>query len=303
MKRIHASDTLFGLLCVLIATLGLSFKAIFIKLVYQLDPQIDAASMLALRFLFALPFFVMLLYYSGHKQNLNPISISNYFALMVLGTVGFYLSAILDFSGLAYIPAGLERLILFLYPTVVVIVIMFIRPTEVTLTTFMALLLSYLGIVLVFVEQAKQMTPNMIKGSLLVCAAAICFALYTVASVKHIQRHGSVRFTSLAMLAATMVSVCHAVFVDGFHTVVRSLDVYMLILPMAIVSTVLPLILMAEGIKRIGASRASIISTSGPVLTLCLAFFLLGERLGLFQVIGAVFIISGVILVSRKKST
>lgn len=301
IKKIDLSTNLIGVLCVLLATIGLSLKAIFIKLVYLADPGIDAISILAIRFFLALPFFVFLLWYVRNSRPNVSFNVSHIWTFLLLGVMGFYVSAILDFSALAYIPAGLERLILFLYPTFVVLISFFIRPSELNRTIVLALLVSYAGVLVVFIDQAPQLNPEMIKGAFLVLGAAITFAIYTVASVKPIQDHGSIRFTAYAMFAASGATLVHAFGVHGVTVLDRGVDVYVYILPMAIFSTVLPLILMAEGIKRIGASSTSIIATSGPVLTITMAFFVLGETVGVLQAIGGSMIIAGVFFVAHKK--
>ena len=219
----------------------------------------------------------------------------------MLGSLGFYVSAILDFTALVYIPAGLERLILFLYPTFVVIISLFIRPSEVTGKILSALLISYAGIVVVFIEQAPQLDANLITGAVMVFAAAVVFAIYTVMSVKQIKLHGSIGFTVYAMIAATLTTLVHALYVHGFAVFVQSGEVYLLTLVMAVFATVLPLILMAEGIKRIGASSSAIISSSGPPVTFAMAFFFLGETFGVLQALGGAMILAGVFLVSQKK--
>lgn len=301
IRKIDLSANLIGVLCVLLATIGLSLKAIFIKLVYLADPGIDAISILAIRFFLALPFFVFLLWYVRDSRPVVSFNVSHIWTFLLLGVMGFYVSAILDFSALAYIPAGLERLILFLYPTFVVLISFFIRPSELNRTIVVALLVSYAGVLVVFIDQAPQLNPEMIKGAFLVLGAAITFAIYTVASVKPIKDHGSIRFTAYAMFAASGATLAHAFGVHGMTVLDKGGEVYVYILPMAIFSTVLPLILMAEGIKRIGASSTSIIATSGPVLTITMAFFVLGETVGVLQAIGGSMIIAGVFFVAHKK--
>lgn len=301
IRKLDLSANLIGVLCVLLATIGLSLKAIFIKLVYLADPEIDAISILAIRFFLALPFFVLLLWYVRTSRPAVSFNVSHIRTFLLLGVMGFYVSAILDFSALALIPAGLERLILFLYPTFVVLISVFVRPSELNRTIVVALLISYVGVLVVFVDQAPQLSPEMIKGAFLVLGAAITFAIYTVASVKPIQDHGSIRFTAYAMFAASGATLAHAFGVHGMSVLDRGAEVYIYILPMAIFSTVLPLILMAEGIKRIGASSTSIIATSGPVLTITMAFFVLGETVGILQAIGGSMIIAGVFFVAHKK--
>ena len=301
VRNARNNAPLLGAICVLIATIGLSFKAIFIKLVYQADPSIDAISILAIRFILAMPFFLLLLWYAKRKNvYTKAFTIKQVPLFLLLGMLGFYLSAILDFSALAYIPASLERLILFLYPTFVVIISFFVRPHEVTRAVVTALIVSYLGVVVVFVELMPKITEELITGSLLVLAAAIVFAFYTVGSVKPIKEFGSIRFTTYAVFAASISTLGHAYYLHGIDIFNRSLEVYGWILPMAIISTVLPLILMAEGIKRIGASSSSIIATTGPVITISLAYFVLGETFGILQAIGGLMIVLGVFFVAKK---
>ena len=301
VRKAQNNVALVGVLCVLVATIGLSFKAIFIKLVYQADPSIDAISILAIRFILAMPFFLLLLWYANKKQpRQQAIKLRQVPTFLVLGMLGFYLSAILDFSALAYIPASLERLILFLYPTFVVIISFFVRPKEVTRSVIFALCVSYAGVVVTFIELMPSMTPDLITGSLLVLSAAVVFAFYTVGSVKPINEFGSIRFTTYALFAASISTLGHAYFIHGGDLFNRSLEVYAWILPMAIVSTVLPLILMAEGIKRIGASSSSIVATSGPLITISMAVLILDESFGTLQAIGGLMIVLGVFFVARK---
>ena len=297
----RTNNALVGVLCVLLATLGLSLKAIFIKLIYLQNPGIDAISILALRFIVALPLFLLLLYFVPATTANISFNKHHFVVFLLLGTVGFYLSAILDFSALAYIPASLERLILFLYPTFVVIIILFIRPGEITRLLILALMICYLGVAAVFYEQSLAFTPGLIKGSLLVLAAAIIFATYTVSSVKYIKHFGAIRFTAYAMIASTIATLVHVITVHGVDFLMQSFSTYVLIVPMAIFSTVMPLILMAEGVKRVGASRASIMSTTGPVITITLAVILLDEAFGSMQAVGGVMIVLGVYFVAKSK--
>jgi len=299
IKKIQLSHFSIGIICALVATFGLSFKAIIIKLVYQHSPEIDAITILVIRLALALPLFILLLKKYAPKTT-TPMLRRDLMSLFMLGFIGFYLSAILDFSALAYIPAGLERLILFLYPTFVVLITFFLHPQQIKPKIIAALALSYLGILIVFIEQTQYFTSEYLLGSLLVFGAAVVFAIYTVVSVKPIQQHGAIRFTVYAMIGATFATVIHAMYQHGLQVFVQSIEVYALIAPMAVFSTVLPLILMAEGIKRIGAPNASILSTSGPIITLTLAYFMLGETFGALQAIGGLMIIFGVFLVAKQ---
>ncbi|MDH5228657.1 MAG: DMT family transporter [Gammaproteobacteria bacterium] len=301
IKNIRSNNTWFGIACVLLATIGLSFKAIFIKLAYAADPRIDAISVLNIRMILALPFFALMLFFSRQTNATNTLNRQSFMAFLLLGGVGFYASAFLDYSALFYIPANLERLILFLYPTFVVIISFFTHRSSVNRYTIIAVVVSYVGIMVVFFDQAAVFTQQSYTGISLVFAAAIVFAIYTVASVPYIIRFGSIRFTSYAMFAASLAIFLHGFAAHGFQVFYQDLKIYSLILPMAIFSTVLPMFLMAEGVKRIGAASSSIISTSGPVITIFFAYVLLNESFGLIQLIGGMLVILGVFFVARKK--
>lgn len=307
MKSLTRQDAdnqyLIGFGCVLLATIGLSFKAIFIKQVYLLDPEIDAISMLAIRLVLALPFFALLLYYSHRKQLSQARLPLRYLPhCLILGALGYYLSALLDFSALAHIPVNLSRILLFLYPTFVVIICLLLQPGSIQRHVIYALLLTYAGLVLVCIELLPSATPAVLMGCALALGAAVAFALYTYNSATMIARLGAMRFTCYAVFASAAVTLAHALSLHGTSLFMRQTEVYLHILPMAVFSTALPLLLMAEGIKRMGAANSSIISTCGPVITAISAYLIFGEQLTTVQAIGGLMIMAGVFLVARNKA-
>lgn len=299
LARLRSDQFALGLICVLLATLGLSFKAIWIKKIYLLAPGIDAVSILALRMLVAFVLFALLMPYAQaipDSKGSYRVSKTGFVALALLG---FYLSAILDFSSLAYISAGLERIILFLYPTFVVLISIALKIATVSSRVKWAVFISYLGIGAVFYDQVALISEQWITGSLLVFGAAITFAFYTVFSVDYIKHYGSIRFTSIAMMLTAVVTFAHAIMVHGLAFVYQPTQVYLYIVPMAVFATVLPLILMAEGIKRIGAARAATVTSIGPLFTFVFAFLLLDETFGPWHLIGAALVMFGVFLVAK----
>ncbi len=299
IRRISADARLVGILAILAATVGLSLKAIFIKLAYQVDSSADAITVLALRMLVALPMF-MLFHWLYVKRDSPALTVKDYTTLAAMGMVGFYLSALLDYSALQYIPAGLERLVLFLYPTFVVLITWVVKPTEISRRLVMALALSYAGIVVVFVEQAPLMDSATTKGVVMVFGAALVFSFYTVASVDLIRRLGAMRFTVHAMYTATLVIVAHGLYVHGISLLAHPPILYIYIVPMAAFATALPLVLTAAGIKRIGAARASVIGTLGPPMTLFIAWLVLGEHFGPLQLTGGALIVLGVFMLGKR---
>ncbi len=301
-QQFFASSYAIGFGCVLLATIGLSFKAIFIKQIYLLDPQIDAISMLAIRLLLALPFFALLLLYIHYKQpGQASLPLAYLPHCLGLGMLGYYLSALLDFSSLAYIPVNLSRILLFLYPSFVVLICLFFRPAEISRKVIYALIFSYLGLILVCAELYPQVTQDLVLGSMLSLGAALAFALYTYHSASMIQTLGAMRFTCYAVFASAAVTLIHALSLHGPALFIRSVEVYLLILPMALFATVLPLLLMAEGIQRIGAAHSAVISTAGPVVTAISAYLVLGEIISPMQIAGGLMIIGGIFIIGRRK--
>lgn len=223
--------------------------------------------------------------------------------ILGLGILGYYIASLLDFEGLQYIPAKLERLILFLYPTFVVLFSAGIQRKTINRHQALALGLSYAGMILVFVENMTPAeAPKLFLGSSLVFFSAIAFAFFLMGSGMMVKRIGSTRFTAYSMTVACLATGLHFVIQHGLSPLNLPDSVYWLALIMAIFSTVLPAFLMNAGIRRIGAGSASIISSTGPIGTLGLAFLLLGERLPLAQLAGTVLVLIGVYVISQAKS-
>jgi len=220
-----------------------------------------------------------------------------------LGILGYYIASYLDFAGLQYISAGLERLILFLYPTFVVLFTAALQRRAINRHQALALALSYAGMILVFVDnRAAMASSGLLLGSALVLASAIAFAFFLMGSGMMVKRIGSTRFTAYSMTVACLATGLHFVIQHGVTLLNLPVNVYWLALIMAIFSTVLPAFLMNAGISRIGAGSASIISSIGPIGTLALAFLLLNETLTAAQLAGTALVLIGVYVVSRAKA-
>ena len=293
-----------GGLLVLLAAVGFSAKAVLVKLAYAYSPKLDAITLMSLRMLLSLPVFLTVALWSRRNGKNARLTSREVRVVAALGILGFYLAGYLDFAGLSYISAGLERLILFLYPTLVVIfsALFFGRPM--TRRERIALLLSYLGIALVFGSNAVSYSPQLLLGAALVFGAALSFALYILISGRYVQRIGSTRLTAYVMSSACVATAIH--FAATHHSVAAlelPLPVYGIAIVMAIFSTVIPAFLFNAGMQRIGANTTSIISSVGPVLTLFFAYVLLGETLTPAQFAGTALVITGVVIVSTRKVT
>lgn len=291
-----------GLILVLLGALGFSAKSILIKLAYEVSSEIDAITLMALRMLFALPIFILLVLWQNHKNPAPVLSKRQWLVITALGLDGYYLASYLDFLGLQYISAGLERVILFLYPTIVVLLSSLWYRQRITWPIALALVLSYSGLVLVFIEQMSTASPQLWSGSLMVLGSALVFSFFTMGSGVMVHQIGSARFTAYTMVVAGIATLVH-------FTAQRDLDlgsfpakVYALVLLMAIFSTVLPAYFMNAGIRRIGAGPASVISTTGPIATLILAFLILDEAITALQLCGTLLVLTGVYQISRKRA-
>ena len=295
----HHSFT--GLLFVLTAAFTFSAKAVIIKLAYSYGGQISPIILLTLRMVMALPFFLAALFILERNNSHAPLNSRDRLHLVALGVIGFYLASYLDFVGLSYISATLERLVLLLYPTLVVLLSALIFRRAITRKEAAALLISYIGIVIVFAEELTIAGANIMLGATFIFGSAMAYALYLIGSGVMVKRIGAMRFTAYAMTIACLMTLLH--FSLNFDAAILTLprEVYGLGLIMAIVSTVIPTFLMNAGIQRIGANPASIISSMGPVMTLFLAYLFLGEQLSVVQSVGALLVITGVFVVSNRR--
>ena len=293
---------------VLLGALGFSAKAIIIKLAYAANGEVDAITLMALRMLFALPFFLLVAVWHNKKSPALPLDKKQWGVVIVLGLMGYYIASYLDFLGLQYISAGLERVIIFLYPTFVVLFSAVVYRRRITARVGIALGLSYAGTMLVFIEHMSIVSSSLLLGSGLVLSSAIIFSWFVMGSGVMTQRIGSARFTAYTMTVASVATLVHFAFWHG-AAIIRLPSfpyagwerVYSLALIMAVFSTVLPAFFMNAGIRRIGAGSASIISTTGPIATLVMAYMLLGEAITLIQLAGTFFVLAGVYVVSRVK--
>lgn len=295
-----ARSSVAGTVCVLLAAIGFSGKAILIKLAYA--HPVDAATLLTLRLLFSAPFFVLMALWS--KRDAVPLSRGQWLWVAVLGFSGYYLASYLDFLGLKYVTAGLERLILFLYPTIVVLLSAWWLKKPIRSYHFIALALSYGGIALVFTENLNfgGHAHEVALGGALVFASGVIYAFYLIGAGEIVGKVGAMRFTAYAMLVACAVCVLQFLVTHEAGALAVPTQVYWLTFAMAIVSTVIPAWLMAEGIRLAGANHAAMVGSVGPVATIFFGYWFLGEPVTLIQITGAALVLAGVTLVSTRRN-
>lgn len=305
--KLAARHALIGALIVLAAAITVSSKAIMVKLAYAyaVPFPVDASTLIALRMAFSAPFFIALAVWAHASTSTPQVSSQDAWAIALLGVVGGYGPMLLDFEGLVYVTAGLERIILYIYPTIVVVLSAFIYKHRIGKRVYLALLATYAGVALVVghdVVMVKSGSVGTIFGASLVAASAVAYAIYLIVSGRLIPRVGVSLFTAYTMLAATVASSAEYALtshqVDIMHL---PRQVYFLTMLMAIVATVLPAILLNLGIQRIGSSKAALISSIGPVSTIFLAYMFLGEDITLLQLGGTCLVLIGVMAISLGK--
>ncbi len=287
----------WGLLLALLAAFGFSLKAIFIKLAYPYG--VDAITLLALRMGFALPVFLWV-GLAEHKAG-AALSRQDWGKLFLLGCLGYYGASILDFWGLAYISAGLERLILFTYPTLTILIGVLFQGKAFTRREAIAIALCYSGIGFAFVHDLNLGdTRSVLIGGALVFASSVSYAFYLSGSGPMIARLGAMRFAALAMLFSSAVTLIHFLAMQPLTAFIQPLPVYGWALAMALFATVIPVFALSAAIRRIGAGPASLFGMVGPILTIGFGWWLLGEPISIEQTIGAIFVVLGILIVSRR---
>lgn len=281
---------------VILAALGavlFSTKAVLVKLAfaYPLTPE----ALLSLRMLFAAPLFFFVAMRANH--DIPRLSLADALSVVALGLIGYYAASLLDFAGLSRISVDLERLLLYTYPLIVIVLsaVAFSRP--IMRKDIVAFGITYVGLALVVVDDRTKAAAasGWGEGVLLVLLSAAAYAVYLIGSQKIIARLGAKRFTSLAMLAATGgVFLHYGLSNPRFSLLEQPAAVYGYGFALGIFSTVLPSFLTSEGIARIGAAHTAIIGAAGPIATLLMAWLLLGEAITGVQLLGTILVLYGV---------
>ena len=292
-----------GLFFAVAGTALFSLKSIFIKLAFS--EGIDATTLLTLRMLIAFPFYVFILIYAIKTRPEKAALIKKLDILYILGLgfLGYYLASYLDFEGLSYISAQLERLTLFTYPIMVALLSWVFFREKITLRVFLSLLVSYIGVSFLFFNESPSVSGGQdqtLTGTTLVAVAAFSFALYVIFSKSFITRFGSLIFTSIAMSSSLVFILIQFFSTHQFSDLNVSGRLWFLSILLAVFSTLIPSFFTSEAINRIGATRTSIMGTIGPVVTIVLAVNLLDEAFGLPQIMGLLLVLFGVSLLRSK---
>ncbi|RJG06944.1 DMT family transporter [Noviherbaspirillum cavernae] len=298
LESSNRQSLLAGLAIAIIGAILFSAKAIVAKLLYRY--HIDAVTLIAFRMIFSLPFFAALAIWKGSTG--EPLTNGERGRIVVLGLLGYYLSSFLDFLGLQYITAGLERLILFLTPSFVLLISVVFLKKKITIVEWLALGTAYLGTVLVFLHDARAGGSNVILGGAFVLGSAIAYAIYLLMSGEMVRKVGSLRLVAYAMCVSSVACIVQFFLLRPPAMLIQPMPVYGLSIVNAVLCTVLPVILTMVAVERIGAATTSQAGMIGPVSTLFLGAMILDEPITAIQLAGTGLVLVGIYLLSRKKS-
>ena len=293
-----------GLMLALVGAIAFSAKAIIVKLAYR--HGVDAVHLIMLRMLFALPFFLAIVWWTSRPRAgkpVPPLSRADILGVLGLGFTGYYLASFLDFAGLAYISASLERLILYLNPTLVLLLGRVLYGKAIGRKQMLGMAISYCGVLLVFGHEVKLAGADVALGAVLVFLSAVSYAIYLAYSGELVQRLGSLRLVGLATSVAC--GCCIAQFIvmrpvsEAFAV---APEVLWLSVLNAIGCTVVPVLLVMMAIERIGAGLAAQIGMVCPMSTITMGVLLLGEPFSAWVVAGTLLVLLGILVCSRSRT-
>ena len=289
----------FGIILGLIGIILFSSKAVMVKLAYQY--HVDAVSILMFRMLFSFPFYLVIAILYRNKNNGVDLVRKDYLWLVFFGIVGYYLSSYFDFVGLIYIKASLERIILFIYPTIVILFNKLFLKQPVSKDQVFAIMLTYVGIIIAFGHEVTISGHDAYLGGFFILLCAISYAAYLSGSGWLIPKFGVVKFTAYVMVVSCLCVFLHYGITNKIDLLNYPREVYILGFSIAIFATVIPSFLVSWSIKLISSSNFAVIAAVGPISTIILAAIFLNEQLTLLQLLGAFAVIIGISLVSLKK--
>ncbi|HEY6900203.1 MAG TPA: DMT family transporter [Puia sp.] len=293
-----------------------STKAILVKLAFRAT-HTDALTLLTLRMLLSLPFYLFTAFWATRQADNQKMTKREWTWVIILGLLGYYLSSFFDFVGLQYISAGLERLILFLYPSFSVLINSIAFRQRISRAQYWALLLTYIGIGIAYFGELKLDTanPNFYLGSFFVFLCAVTYAFYLSGTGRMVHRIGANKFTTYSMLSATTAIMLHftirEISTTSLHHTSGARTFHLPIGPgsstlwgygllLALIATVIPSFMLSAGMKRIGANNAAIVTSIGPVSTILQAHFFLGDPFLWEQWAGTTLVIIGVLIIGWK---
>ena len=294
----HHHTFAIGTILVMLGAIAFSAKALLVKWAYLIDPTLQAIDLMALRMAVALPVYLVIAWWLGRGDH-PPLTGRERVHLLIIGLLGYYLASLLDFLSLHHITASLERLVLYLYPTMVILMSAYREGRRIGRAEQIALLVSYVGIAMVAVPDMRLGGTDVLLGVLLVFGSALSYSLFMVGNGVYVKRLGSKRFTTWSMLIATSAVLLHALIRRSLEadSLVPdwAMEIWIAGLALGLFSTVLASYLLNAGLARIGPSATSMISLIGPVSLLFFAYLFLGEELQESQWLGSLLVLGGVV--------
>ena len=286
-----------GLLLAAAGSIAFSGKAIIVKLAYRYG--VDAVTLIMLRMLFALPIFAVMAWWASRGK--PPLTRKDWVGVAGLGFSGYYLASFLDFAGLAYISASLERLILYLNPTLVMLLGLLLYQRRVKAVQIIGMAISYSGVALVFGHEITLMGADTAWGALLVFLSAISYAVYLVYSGELVKRLGALRLVGLATTVACLLCLLQFLMLRPLSATLVAPEVIWLSVLNATICTAVPVLLIMMAIERLGSSLVAQTGMIGPMSTILMGVLILGEPFTAWVAAGSVLVIAGIFVFTRAR--
>lgn len=292
-----------GVLLACLGAIAFSGKAIIVKLAYRY--QVDAVTLIMYRMVFALPLFVGMAWWGTYRhggRGRAALTRRDLYGIFGLGFSGYYLASFLDFAGLQYISASLERLILYITPTLVMVMGWVLYGRSIRRAQIWGIGLSYLGVVLVFGHEVSLEGGGVAFGALLVFLSAVSYAIYFSYSGELVQRLGSLKLVGLATTVACLLCILQFALLRplSWNAIQVAPEVIWLSLLNATACTAVPVLLVMMGIERIGAGAAAQVGMVGPMSTILMGVWILGEPFTMWVGLGTVLVIAGILVFSQS---
>lgn len=288
-KQLLGNGVFLGFL----AAVLLAVKPVIIKIAYQYGP--DATTLLALRMVMTVPFFILLLViFERNKPNKMRLARADWVKVLFLGFTGYYAASFLDFVSLQYISVGLSRSIVYLNPAIVLLLSILLKQQKASLAQIGAMVTAYFGVVLVFWHEMHLGGDGLLIGTTLTLCSAVSYSAYLLLAGNLVERVGSLRLAAYSSGAATQMCLIQALVVNPSGLIHQPLEVYGLSLINATLCTVAPIVMVMLAIRRIGPSTVAQLGAIGPAATLFFAWILLGEPISILQVVGTLIVVLGI---------
>ncbi|HEX2935851.1 MAG TPA: DMT family transporter [Bacteroidales bacterium] len=277
-----------------------SAKSVFAKMAYEY--KVDPISVLYLRMVFSFPLVLLVGFYYERKTKRTAVHWPDILKVVTISVLGYYVSAVFNFIGLSYIQASIERIVLFIYPTMVIFLSAIFLKKPFTIKQLVAISISYFGLVIAFADKLFLHTEaGFWFGVMLILCSALTYAIFLTISDGLITRVGSIRFSTTATLTMCICMIIHALLAGKWEVTGYANNVYLYCILMAVLSTVVPVYMFNYSMSKLGASNVAIISCLGPICTLMLSAALLHESVNIWQIIGTTVVIGGILIIQLGK--